>query len=100
MSLSTRARNVLRHLLSPRTDLSPEKPFVVTRMTDAELLRRVAKLRPPVTQKKIALEPWCGPVTTKELCDALGLPMLPKNRAQCPQCGHVFGQGARRRAVS
>jgi hypothetical protein len=93
VSLSTRARNVLQHLLSPRTEWSPSDPFVATSLTDAELLRRVSKLRPPVTYVRLLLEPWCGLKTSKELCLALGLPMLPKGKAQCPQCGHVFGGG-------
>ena len=91
MPLSTRARNVLQHLLSPRTEWDPGNPFVATSLTDAELLRRVAKLRPPVSYRKIMLEPHCGPKTTEDLCKALGLPLLPKGKAQCPQCGHVFG---------
>jgi len=60
----------------------------------SELLRRAAKIEPPLSYDSL----WrrhkrCGKRTAAEVCKSLGLPVPQpdQKKAQCPRCGHVFG---------
>ena len=95
MSLSTRARTVLIKLAFPTADALTHHQAVNDKIgiTDANLLRRALKIRPPLSYER--LRGWaqgCGRVTAIEICNAVGLP-VPHVHAnvQCPRCGHVFG---------
>jgi hypothetical protein len=96
--LSTRARNVLRLAISWRGVRMPTTldlyEVLPSKLTDAELIRRAAKIKPPLSFHLISQYlPNCGKTTAREVCRAMGLPAvaMPESHVQCPRCGHVFG---------
>jgi len=92
--LATRARSALDFVVAHGGVRDSGLPlFAQSKWTDAELVRRAAKVMPPLSFSSLkGYVPNCGADTAREVCKALGLPSeLPTERAQCPQCGHVFG---------
>ena len=93
--LSTRARNVLLDVVEAAHFQARGREVNLADLTVVELLRRAAKVEPPLSFHTLAARYRnCGAVTAKEICDAMGLPAQPDrltHRVQCPRCGHAFG---------
>jgi hypothetical protein len=93
--LSTRARSVLLDVVEAAHFQARGREVNLADLTDVELLRRAAKVEPPLSFHALRMKRNCGPVTAAEICAALGLPSeTARGRVQCPRCGHTFG-GAR-----
>ena len=95
--LSTRARNVLEWVVEGDHVKRRGKAILAAALTEVELLRRAAKVQPPLSFHTLRTRYRnCGAVTAREICEAMGLPVQPASlthRVQCPRCGHVFGGG-------
>jgi hypothetical protein len=95
--LSGRARTILQHIVSVDHERIRGNPILAISLTDVELLRRAAKVEPPLSFHVLRTRyRGCGAVTAREICEAMGLPVHPgklTGNAQCPRCGHVFGGG-------
>lgn len=93
--LSTRARNVLEWVVEGDHVKRRGKAILAAALTEVELLRRAAKVEPPLSYDRLRTRfARCGAVTAREVCVALGLPVQPPKltyKVQCPRCGHVFG---------
>ena len=93
--LSSRARGVLQYIVSAEHERMRKHPILAISLTDTELLRRAAKVEPPLSYDRLRTRfARCGAVTAREVCVALGLPVQPPKltyKVQCPRCGHVFG---------
>lgn len=93
--LSSRARGVLQYIVSAEHERMRKHPILAISLTDTELLRRAAKVEPPLSFHVLRTRYRnCGVVTAREICVAMGLPSeLQKvaQRVQCPRCGHAFG---------
>lgn len=97
--LSTRARNVLEGVVEGVVEgdhvKRRGKTILAAALTEVELLRRAAKVEPPLSYDRLRTRfARCGAVTAREVCVALGLPVQPPKltyKVQCPRCGHVFG---------
>jgi hypothetical protein len=96
LDLSTRARRVLFDVVSADHARRRGKTLHI-RPNDVELLRRAARVEPPLSYDRLRTRfARCGAVTAREVCVALGLPaQTPKLKSvvQCPRCGHCFGGG-------
>ena len=92
--LSARARRVLFDVVSADHARRRGKTLHVC-PNDVELLRRAARVEPPLSFHVLRTRYRnCGVVTAREICLAMGLPVQPEkltHKAQCPRCGHVFG---------
>jgi hypothetical protein len=92
--LSARARKVLFDVVSADHARRRGKTLHV-RPNDVELLRRAARVEPPLSYDRLRTRfARCGAVTAREICVALNLPVQPAkpaHRVQCPRCGHCFG---------
>jgi hypothetical protein len=95
--LSTRVRTILRRVVAWNGVYDPGDPALYHvdhyDLSDIELLRRAAKIKPDLSFRRLALVRGCGQTTAREICLAMGLPEkeVPLERVQCPRCYHVFG---------
>lgn len=90
--LSSRARGVLQYIVSAEHERIRKHPILAISLTDTELLRRAAKVEPPLSFHTLRTRYRnCGAVTAREICAAMGLPVVAEHKVQCPRCGHVFG---------
>jgi hypothetical protein len=94
--LSARARKVLFDIVNADHARRRGRTLHVC-LNDVELLRRAAKVEPPLSYERLRTRfARCGAVTAREICVALNLPVQPArltHRVQCPRCGHCFGGG-------
>lgn len=93
--LSTRARAILGYIVEADHLRRRHVHILGAGLTEVELLRRAAKVEPPLSFEALRTRYRnCGRVTATEICEALGLPTQKfSGRAQCPRCGHIFGGG-------
>jgi hypothetical protein len=93
--LSTRAYNVLDRIVNADHAQKSGKTLELGSLSVKEVLRRAARIdSPPLTYHALlARFHHCGKKTAREIALALGLPLPPRDLAQCPRCGHVFGGG-------
>jgi hypothetical protein len=95
LDLSLRAKRVLVGVVEQDHVQRRGKSVSLHTMSIVELLRRAAKVDPPLSYDRLRTRVGgCGPTTAKEICVAMGLPSEPqriKKCVQCPRCGHCFG---------